>query len=224
MPQANRPPSPRKFKTPSRRPQRSKLPVVPLVIGFTALLAVVAVVASRGGDRGNGENTGLKETRPVTVTGDALAPHGEGGDAAVGALAPTLEGAAFDGAPLSIGADGRPKILVFLAHWCPHCQNEVPILAAWLAENGPPAEVDLYGVASSTDPDRPNYPPSAWLERENWSVPTLADAADNPAAQAFGLSSFPYFVAVDAENRVVARASGELTVRQWEALIDEARA
>lgn len=67
----------------------------------------------------------------------------------------------------------------------------------------------LYGLATSIDPDRPNYLPSAWLERESWSVPTLADAADSPAALAFGLSSFPYFVALDAENRVVARASGE---------------
>lgn len=52
---------------------------------------------------------------------------------------------------------------------------------------------------------------------------SLADATDSRAAQAFGLSSFPYFVALDSENRVVARASGELTVEQWEAPIDEAR-
>lgn len=209
---------------PKSKPAPRRLPVIPIVIGAVVVLGVIAILASRGSDNDDGTTaTGIEQTRPVTVTGDPLTPYGDGDDPAVGATAPELDGARFDGTPLRIAADGRPKVLVFLAHWCPHCQREVPVLADWLTTNGTPDDVDLYGIATSTTPDRPNYPPSAWLEREDFTVPTLADDADSSAAQAFGLSGFPYFVAVDADNRVVARASGELTIDQWEALLEQAR-
>jgi cytochrome c biogenesis protein CcmG/thiol:disulfide interchange protein DsbE len=200
-----------------------RVPIVPLAIGAVALLAIVAVLATSGGDGGDGTASQLEQTRPVTVTGQALALHAEGVDPAVGAAAPELAGARFDGTELRIGDDGRPKVLVFLAHWCPHCQREVPVLVDWLAENGTPDDLDIYGVATATSADRPNYPPSAWLEREGFTPLTLADDEAGSAAQAYGLAAFPFFVAVDAENQVVARGSGELTVEQLEALFDQAR-
>jgi hypothetical protein len=54
-------------------------------------------------------------------------------------------------------------------------------------------------------------------------VPTLADSDDKQAADAFGLSAFPFFVAVDASGEVVARTSGELTTEQFADLLDRAR-
>lgn len=220
MPPANKPTRGRPRPSP---PARRRLPVVPLALGAIALLAVVAVLASRGGDDDNANTTGVEQTRPVTIIGEPLVPHPDGDDPAVGAAAPELAGAGFDGTAIRIGADGRPKVLLFLAHWCPHCQREVPLLADWLADNGAPDDVDLYAIATSTTPDRPNYPPSAWLQRERLTIATLADDAQGSAAQAFGLSGFPYFVAVDADNHVIARASGELTIDQWESLLDQAR-
>lgn len=218
-----RPEAPAARARPARRP-----PLLPVVVGVIALLAVIAVVASGGGDgdggADDGQAAGVEETRPVSVTGEALTKYGGDHDDAEGTAAPRLEGARFDGTPLTIGADGRAKVLVFLAHWCPHCQREVPVLVDWLAANGAPDGVDLYGIAASTTPDRPNYPPSAWLAREGWTVTTLADSADSVAGQAFGLTAFPYFVALDRENHVRARTSGELTVEQWEALLEEAAA
>lgn len=199
------------------RPRR--LPVIPITIGLVVLLALVAVLASRGGDDDPGTATTVEETRPVTVEGVPLPGFDAGQDPAVGATAPNLVGAGFDGTPLEIAADGRPKVVIFLAHWCPHCQREVPVLAQWLAEHGAPDDVDLYAVATGTTPDRPNYPPSAWLEREKLTVPTLADDAIGSAAQAYGLSVYPFFVALDGDNHVIARATGELTVGQWETLL-----
>jgi len=203
---------------------RRRRAVIPMTLGVVALLAVVAVLVSRGGD-GDERTTapGVEQTRPVAVTGGPLVPFVDGNDPAVGATAPQLDGAGFDGTPLRIGADGRPKVLVFVAHWCPHCQREVPVLADWLARNGIPHGVDLYAVSTGTSPERPNYPPSAWLERERFVVPTLADDADGTAARAFGLSAFPFFVAIDRDNHVIARASGELSIEQWEGLIEQAR-
>ena len=31
----------------------------------------------------------------------------------------------FDGTPVEIAPDGKAKLVVFLAHWCPHCRAEV---------------------------------------------------------------------------------------------------
>jgi hypothetical protein len=83
--------------------------------------------------------------------------------------------------------------------------------------------VDLYGVSTGVAEDRGNYPPGQWLRRENWPVPTLLDDAQGTAAQAYGLSSYPFFVAVDASGKVVARQSGELTMDQFDQLLAKAR-
>lgn len=206
--------------TPERR-----LPLVPILVGAVIVLAAVALIASLGGDD-EGDTTveaGVEQTRPVTVTGDALPPLSEGDDPSAGAPAPEIEGASFDGSPLAVTDDGTAKVLVFLAHWCPHCQREVPVIVDWLQDHGRPEGVDLYAIATSTDSERPNFPPSAWLEDEGLDIPTLADDADGTAADAFGLTAFPYFVAIGDDGRVVARGSGELGEEQLDALVDLAR-
>jgi thiol-disulfide isomerase/thioredoxin len=100
---------------------------------------------------------------------------------------------------------------MFVAHWCPHCQREVPLLAKWL-KGGQPAGVELYSVATSTSAQQANYPPSAWLAREGWTVPVLTDDEASGAAQAYGLTSFPYFVFIDSSGKVVQRMAGEQPV------------
>ena len=124
---------------------------------------------------------------------------------------------------MAIVHDGRPKLVLFVAHWCPHCQREVPALASWLRSNGKPPGVYLYAVATGTTSDRPNYPPSAWLQREGWTVTTIADDGNETAADAFGLSAYPFFVAVDGSGKVVARASGELSISSLQTLLDQTR-
>jgi thiol-disulfide isomerase/thioredoxin len=189
-----------------------------------ALAAAAALSAGGDGDGGSPSAGGVQEARPVTVTGAALdtLPRGGGADPAVGKEIPDLEGLSFDGEPVSITKDGKPKLVLFVAHWCPHCQKEIPLLADYL-KSTPVQGVDLYTVSTSTDSNSPNYPPSAWLETEGWEVPTLADSDDKQAADAFGLSAFPFFVAVDASGKVVARTSGELTTEQFADLLDRAR-
>jgi thiol-disulfide isomerase/thioredoxin len=190
------------------------------VAGIVLVAAVVAVVAS-GGSRDDADTaSGVEQTRAVQVTGAALPPMSGGTDGAVGTTVPELRGASFDGAPVSITHDGRAKLIVFVAHWCPHCQAEIPLLVDHLRSHPMPLNVDLVTVATSTTPDRPNYPPSAWLSRENWTGPTLADSADGTAAQAFGLASFPYFVAIDGTGKLVTRTSGEIPVTQFDQIID----
>ena len=139
-------------------------------------------------------------------------------DDAVGRPAPEVDGQSFDGNPVRITADGRPKLIVFLAHWCPHCQREVPVVQAWIDAKGMPARIDLVSVATAIDPNRPNYPPDAWLAREHWSVPVIVDA-DNQVATRYGLTAFPFWVAVAADGTVAQRLTGELTPEQLDALV-----
>lgn len=97
------------------------------------------------------------------------------------------------------------------------------MLAEHLAENPLPDDVELITVSTSVEPSGGNYPPEAWLDREGWEAPTIADDEDSTIAATFGLSAFPYFVAVDADGKVVARATGELTADQFDAVVAQAQ-
>jgi thiol-disulfide isomerase/thioredoxin len=196
---------------------RSTLALVAAVVGVIALVALFAVVLTSGKEDTSAArpvSDGTDLAGPVTVTGDALPDFGDDPDPAVGLAAPAVSGEDFAGDPVSIAADGRAKAIVFLAHWCPHCQAEVPVIQEWLDAQGMPADVDLYSVATAIDPASPNYPPDEWLAREGWTVPVLVDDGSQTAATAFGLTSFPYFVFVDAQGNVTGRAAGELSIEE----------
>jgi len=200
---------------------RRSLLLIPIALGAIALAGLIAILASGSADDPP-STEGLQQVAAVGVTGDALPRLPDGSDPAVGTRAPELTGQTFDATPVVIGDDGRPKVLVFLAHWCPHCQAEVPRLVDWFEANGVPGDVDVYAVATGTDEDRPNFPPSSWLEREGWDPPTLLDTDDSAAALAYGLSAYPFFVALDSDHEVVARGTGELGMDDWERLLDAA--
>jgi hypothetical protein len=51
----------------------------------------------------------------------------------------------------------------------------------------------------------------------------MADDDNETAADAFGLSAYPFFVALDGSGKVVARASGELSISSLEKLLDQTR-
>jgi thiol-disulfide isomerase/thioredoxin len=196
--------------------------------------AVVAIVLTQGPKTGGSSaapspalaSPGLGSTglwAPATVEGKALPRFtGSGSDPAVGMPAPIVRGASFSGAPVTIAADGRPKVVLFLAHWCPHCQREVPLIEGWLKAGGAPSDVDLVSVITSISPDAPNYPPDAWLQREGWTVPVIVDP-DGAVAAAYGLPAFPYWVLVDKAGRVQVRLVGELTIADLQAAIGQLR-
>jgi cytochrome c biogenesis protein CcmG/thiol:disulfide interchange protein DsbE len=197
-----------------------------LWIGVAAVVLVllVAAIVSSGGSGGKSKNSaaGLQQTRPVTVTGTPLASlPSSGDDPAVGKQIPEVKGQSFDGTPVDIGNDGRPKLVLFVAHWCPHCQREVPLLAKYLESHALPKGVALFTVSTAVTPQRGNYPPAAWLDKVGWKAPVLADSDDGKAATAFGLPGFPYFVAVDGSGKVVARTSGEISTDEFASLADK---
>lgn len=207
----------------SRRTLLIALAAAALVIG----LGIVAVVATKSdSDSASVEEITATsvEMGTVTSTGDALPamPDGGASDPAVGKTAPTLVGSTFDGSSLSITPGVRPTLVMFVAHWCPHCQREVPQVVKWLAA-GAADGVDLRVVSTGTDAKLPNYPPSAWLAGEGLDVPTMVDSEMTDGATAYGLTSFPFFVAVDAKGTVTKRMSGELSEEQFTSLVAGAK-
>ena len=191
--------------------------VIAVAVGLVVVVAIIAAVLLAGGGDddtdttagGAPEDVTLANYGAVRASGDPLPPAGGGDDAAIGQDAPTILSEQASGTvEVDPGADGRPTMLVFLAHWCPHCQAELPHYVE-LAEQGALDDLRTVAVLTSTTEDRPNFPPSAWLDDEGWTGERFYDDRDGTAAQAYGLTSFPYTVFVDGDGVVVDRFSGE---------------
>ena len=196
--------------------------------GLAMLAVLVAVVLLTGGDdeppAGGGDTTS-SEVGAVELRDDPALPRfaATEDDEAIGQLAPRADGVEFGGNPVTLLGEGRPSMLVFAAHWCPHCQREIPLIVEWM-EGGGTAGLDVTLVATGTDRDRPNYPPSAWLARENWASRVLLDDEPGTLAEAYGLDGYPFIVFVDADGRVTRRASGEVPIDTLQAWATEAGA
>jgi thiol-disulfide isomerase/thioredoxin len=200
-----------------------------LIVVVAVVLVGAAFVTTLGDDDNDQPSSGgaVAQVQAVTASGDPLTPFPGNGadDPSIGATAPVIDGKSFDGTPESIGgAIGRPSLVVFVAHWCPHCRAEVPRLVDWRADGTIPEDIDLVAVSTGVQSDLPNYPPSAWLEAEEWPGRVMTDDAEGTAAGYYGLPSYPYFVALDAEGRVVMRATGELDQQAIEAVVSQLQA
>ena len=188
-----------------------------IIGGVVGLALIVGLAWAIAGEEPLDENAGFGDP---TVTGENLpaVQNPNAGDPYVGMTAPTVVGADWDGNEVKIEADGRPKIVVFLAHWCPHCRAEVPVIKRWLDDGGLPEGVDMYAATILTSARRANYPPQTWLEREGWDVPTVMDDAGNSIALGFGVASTPTYIVLDGENKNLGRAAGEIGVAGLNAL------
>lgn len=144
----------------------------------------------------------------VQIEGTPL-PRLEGGtDPAIGMTVPSLTGFDFEGNAVSVTNDGRGKIIFFVAHWCPYCREELPVVRDWFGTTDLPPDVDLYSVSTLTDFTRGNYPPRTWFEQESWNVPLIVDDALDSAANAFGLNAVPYWVLVSPDGTLAGRGAG----------------
>jgi len=186
-----------------------------LGLGIVAAIALAAVVAiSTTSDDSSAVPDNVEQTRTITVDGTPLPPLPDGppdaiDDPAIGMTAPILTGQSFDGSAVSTAGDAA-RLLLFVAHWCSHCQREVPLLVDWAEGGGVPDGVEVRVISTAVDPNAPNYPPSAWLADERVTWPVLADGPNRTGAAAMGLSGFPYFVLLRADNTVAWRGSGEM--------------
>jgi hypothetical protein len=93
----------------SRKKKQSMLPIALGAVGAFVVLAVVATMLSTD------EGTVFGD---VSVEGDGLPVFtATASDGAVGLAFPEIRGVGFDGEAVAITDDGRPKLLINLAHW-----------------------------------------------------------------------------------------------------------
>ena len=183
-----------------------------LVVGLAVAIGVSLVDEPLDGNLPEGE---------TTISGDALPEYAGENDIniSVGLQAPSFSGPDQNSEIISLEKNGKSKILLFLAHWCPHCQAEVPVVQEYIDTFGLPADVEVIGILTSIDRSRDNYPPHDWLVKEGWSETQIYDL-DREIGTAYGLNAFPYWVTLDKDLKVVNRVTGELTPDQITVLIN----
>jgi thiol-disulfide isomerase/thioredoxin len=185
-----------------------------IVLIMVAGVAGVALAISQS----DSSETDVPQTAFAETLGTNLPPF-TSPDPAIGLAAPVISAQTTEGTRTQLEADGTARVIGFFAHWCPVCQSEVPTVVDWLEANPLPANVEVVAISTGVDEGRGNYPPTEWFEAENWPAAVLLDSEDSDLALGFGLTAFPFWVAVDSDGNVVARLAGEIDDAAFGALV-----
>lgn len=213
-------------KTASKqKPESNRKSLLLWIVGGVVGLGLVTWLAiAIAGEEGVEDSVAFRE---VTVEGETLPFFdSQSGDPAVGFTAPTLTGSDWNDNEIVIGPDGRAKIVVMLAHWCPFCQAEVPEIQAWVDAGGLPEGVDLYGATILTNRlrDGSTWPPQDWLEGDGWTSPTIMDNSSGSIVQAYGIQSTPTYVVLGPNNENLGRVAGATGIEGLAAMANIAAA
>ena len=215
--------------------QKKNPRIVFIVVGLVIALAAI-LAATRGSDSSSTTSGGTDNTsatadaaqyKPVVIEGSPLERRGDSQvDPSQDAVAPVLKGQSFSGAEMTIrpGASGKPTMLVFLAHWCPHCNREIPRLIDWKEQGLVPADLRVVGITTASRSDQANWPPSQWITDMEWPWEVMADSETADAANAYGVDGYPMIVVIGADGKVKLRFSGEREVSELTTLINGALA
>lgn len=193
---------------------RRPLPVFWIVVAVLVVAGIAALVLTAD----SGKST--QPTAPDYAQVDASdllpqLPGNDGPDPAQGMTLPTITGTLMDGSQGTISADHQGKqLIVVMAHWCPHCQVEIPDLVAAMKDGTIGDDVLVQGISTAVGSNQPNYPPETWLERESWNQDTLIDDEIGSASEALGAPGFPLLVFVNSDGTIQSRYSGEIEADQ----------
>jgi thiol-disulfide isomerase/thioredoxin len=107
--------------------------------------------------------------------------------------------------------DGKARVWLVWAHWCPYCQAELPELEEWYPANAARfPNVELVTVTSAIDDTRDN-PLQPYLDAEQFPFPVVVDETGS-VSQLFGTTAFPFWVVTDSEGTVMLRVAGALDI------------
>jgi hypothetical protein len=104
----------------SRKKPQKKRSMVPFYVGggILALLLVAFITTGLGESNADDGNSNAQEYADVSITGGPLPPYSQDtADTSIGMTLPEVSGESFDGTPVSITNDGRPKVVLLLTHW-----------------------------------------------------------------------------------------------------------
>ena len=211
----------KKKKASSGDSMRTILYVVLVVVGIAGAVAL----GTSGGSSDTTTDTvvtvpgGVQpaEYQKVSSTGGMLAPLSESGaDTETGKSVAVLKGYDLQGRPVTIdpAGEGKATMVVFLAHWCPHCNREIPVLNKWRESGEVPTGLRVVGITTGSKADQANWPPSKWMTAMKWPFEVMADSEAQEAAAAYGVAGYPFIAFVGANGKITARTSGEIPVEQ----------
>ncbi|CAN5776759.1 TlpA disulfide reductase family protein [soil metagenome] len=184
-------------------PSGSNRSVVLFLAGFTALamvvIAVVAVLSTAGS--GNTEN---------------FTPNDQG-LLEPGSKAPEFSAETVGGGGVSLSDGGSDAtMLVFFASWCPHCQNEAPIISE-MEEEYENLRIIMAGIddAQGDNPQKVRE----FVDEYDISSPAIYEPSLDSKYQ---VSGYPTVYFIDGKGEVVAANSGEAPRKVYEDWAEEA--
>jgi thiol-disulfide isomerase/thioredoxin len=107
---------------------------------------------------------------------------------------------------------GRPAVLSIWAPWCPHCQNELPVLSEAVAKT---PNVRLVTVVTMIGA-HPGPTPNGYLADHGLTFPVAIDDATGTLGAALGVQAFPTLYLVDSTGTVRFAHEGEVPAAQLE--------
>ena len=117
--------------------------------------------------------------------------------------------------------ENTPTIFLFVAHWCPFGQEEIPEVKKWIEDNDILNKgVNVVLIVTSTDSNKVNYPPDSWLYNESWKYPVIYDDSTNSLADYFGVSYFPSWVFTESNGQVAFTHAGKIGLEELTKLIN----
>lgn len=143
-------------------------------------------------------------------------------DAALGMQLGTVTGTEYYAAtPATIDpADDTHRVWLVWAHWCPHCQDELPEVSAWYEENAENyPNVELVTVTTAIDPSRGN-PLEPYLDESEFPFPVIVDEELTIASQ-LGSSAFPFWMVTDGSGTVLVRIPGAVGIGTVEQIFSQ---
>lgn len=181
----------------------NKTLLVALVV-FTALalVAIAAIaLASTSGSGGSGSS-------------GSFTPN-EQGLLQPGSQAPGFSAEGVNGGEVSLSDSGEePTLLVFFATWCPHCNNEAPILAE-LAEENEDLNVVMAGIDGEDNPQKvQQFVEEYDIEAQALYQPSLG--------QEYQVTGYPTSYVIDGQGQIVGANSGETPKEVLQGWIEEA--
>ncbi len=107
--------------------------------------------------------------------------------------------------------DGKARVWLIWAHWCPYCQSELPDLDGWWTDNNARfPNVELVTISTAIDDSRSN-PLIPYLDTEQFPFPVVVDES-GALSDMFGTTAFPFWVVTDQTGTVVLRVAGALGI------------
>jgi len=162
------------------------------VLGIAAFAVLSAVGAEEAGD--------------FTRNDEGLIP--------VGSTAPSFTAETVEGGRVSVGDGGTgPTMLVFFATWCPHCNNEAPIISD-LEDQYEDLQVVMIGIDGEDDPEKVRE----FVERYDIAGPAVYQPS---LGSTYRVSGYPTTYVLDSNDEVVAAHTGEAPSSVYEGWIEE---